>query len=619
MPAHADDAARLPISLIADGVPWRAPEAAEDGPRRTWTAPGGALRAACLRRELPGGAVRWDAELSNPGEVPGPLVEAVAGFDQTFGDGAGGATLVWSTGDNGGADALIWHESPLAPGQARAFTGGGGFSSSDTLPYFCILMPEDSAAIAVAACGPWRAVFTRGADGRVRVQAGPAFARFRPAPGERLALPAVIVAEAGGWDAPNRLRAALRPEGCDAAAPVAAALDGARVDAAGCLAAMDAAARAGCEAALLGAGWADRSGGDRAPLCEPDAKRFPQGLRPLSDAARRLGLAFGLWMEPERVGPESAIRAEHPEFLLEAPGRADALLDLGNAAARAWITDWIDARVKAWGVDILRHAATLDPAGYWAAHEAEDRVGVAALRHSAGLDALWSELRSRNPGLRIDASGAGGQRLDAASLAHGPALCRARKNAPAGGDAPDAAAVPRLARAAQVGVAGLSRYVAAHGGPAWGVSPYAFRSAAALGVTLCDDLLREGFPHKALAQAIAELKSLRPYWLGDYHPLCQLLLNQRAWFGFQLHRPDLDAGFAMLFRRPDSPYPACEVDLHAIAPEGRYLVSTTDESFTEAPRLKCTGRQLLRLDLRINTRPGSKLLRYRRLPDPTRP
>lgn len=616
------------FSLTLDGVAWACPKSENPGvdtPRHAPVGESGIVLEARQSGGADGATLRWQPSIANTGKQTGPLVEDLYSLDIEIPFNGGSATLLWSSGDTGGADALLWHESPFAPGQTRAFAPEDGFSSCSVLPYFHIYTQTTSFAIAITWCGPWRAVFTRNADG-IRVRIGPAAARFRLNPGEQLALPGAVLAQADGAFAHNALRARLLRDGdgdTGAGPPVSAYLDGARpgspATSGECLASFEAAAKLGCEAVLLGPAWAGRARGDLAPAWEPDAKRFPQGLRPLADAAHGLGLAFGLWLEPERVGADSPLHAEHPEFLLAAADQPDALLDFGNPAARGWITDWVDAKVKAWGVDILRHAATLDPAPYWTQADEADRVGVAALRHAEGLELFWAELRRRHPSLRVDPTGAGGQRLDAAALQAGPALCRARKNALEGGIPPDPASVPRLARASQVQVAGLSRYVPLHAGPVWGFSPYAFRSAAAAGVTLYEDLLRQGLPFRQLCAAVAELKSIRPLWCGDYYPLCQLLLNQRAWFGFQLHRPDLDEGAALLFRRPDSPYPACEVDLHAIDPEARYIISITDESFEESPRLKCPGKQLARQDMRINTRPGSKLIRYRRLPDPTTP
>ncbi|MBC8079797.1 MAG: alpha-galactosidase [Gorillibacterium sp.] len=40
---------------------------------------------------------------------------------------------------------------------------------------------------------------------------------------------------------------------------------------------------------------------------------FPNGLKPISDAAHDKGIKFVLWFEPERVRYDTPIAIEHPD------------------------------------------------------------------------------------------------------------------------------------------------------------------------------------------------------------------------------------------------------------------------------------------------------------------
>src|SRR5258706_3980754 len=51
---------------------------------------------------------------------------------------------------------------------------------------------------------------------------------------------------------------------------------------------------------------------------EPDAERFPRGLRPISDHAAQSGADLLLAFEPERVTARSPLDREHSEWLLPA-------------------------------------------------------------------------------------------------------------------------------------------------------------------------------------------------------------------------------------------------------------------------------------------------------------
>ncbi|RME99494.1 MAG: alpha-galactosidase, partial [Chloroflexi bacterium] len=48
---------------------------------------------------------------------------------------------------------------------------------------------------------------------------------------------------------------------------------------------------------------------------------FPDGLHPLVAEVQRLGMKFGLWVEPEMVNPDSDLYRAHPDWVLHFPGR----------------------------------------------------------------------------------------------------------------------------------------------------------------------------------------------------------------------------------------------------------------------------------------------------------
>ncbi len=48
----------------------------------------------------------------------------------------------------------------------------------------------------------------------------------------------------------------------------------------------------------------------------PDPTKLPSGFAPLVDAAKRSGLRFGTWVEPEMVNPASELHEAHPEWIL---------------------------------------------------------------------------------------------------------------------------------------------------------------------------------------------------------------------------------------------------------------------------------------------------------------
>jgi alpha-galactosidase len=359
--------------------------------------------------------------------------------------------------------------------------------------------------------------------------------------------------------------------------------------------------------------------------------KFPRGLRPISDAARAAGLKFVLWFEPERVRPGSQLHREHPEFLLASPQNPDNLLyNLGMPEAWRYLTELLSASIAEHGVDIYRQDHNFDPLPYWRAADAADRVGMTEIRYIEGLYALWDELRRRHPGIWIDNCASGGRRIDLETMSRSLPLWPS--------DFHDTIGLQTglgLHVGDQCINAGLARWVPLFGGGVWNFTPYGTRSeiiggfafgfhidhrhfpaddgqtivkpleVMALGKTLLDD----DFPMDDARAAIAEWRSVRPFFTGDFHHLLPLTVSYHDWCAWQLHREDLDAGIAMFLRRHRSPFPTMEVALKQIHPDVQYDVSLSP-GYTEAPCQRMSGAELTRLTITIPEAPGSILLRY---------
>ena len=90
----------------------------------------------------------------------------------------------------------------------------------------------------------------------------------------------------------------------------------------------------------------------------------------------------------------------------------NVLLDLGNPAAREWLTDYISQCIADWNVGMLRQDFNFEPLPYWRAADSPNRVGMAEIRHIEGFYQFWDELLRRHPGLMIDNCASGGRRID---------------------------------------------------------------------------------------------------------------------------------------------------------------------------------------------------------------
>lgn len=188
----------------------------------------------------------------------------------------------------------------------------------------------------------------------------------------------------------------------------------------------DLAARAaglGAELFVLDDGWFTGRTGDRAGLgdWDPDPDRFPRGLAPLADEVHRLGMRFGLWVEPEMVNPDSELYRAHPDWVLHEPGRRRStlrhqlVLNFARPDVAAWAYDRLDRLVGEYDVDFLKW--DMNRAFSEAGWPESDDPGRLWTEHVEAVYALIDRLRSAYPRLRIEACSGGGGRTDLGMLA----------------------------------------------------------------------------------------------------------------------------------------------------------------------------------------------------------
>ena len=169
----------------------------------------------------------------------------------------------------------------------------------------------------------------------------------------------------------------------------------------------------------------------------------------------------------------------------------------------------------------------------------------------------------------------------------------------------------------QAQTAGLSLYVPVNatlntcGIPKWSsqaLSHYALRSAATSGFAISQDNFAADFPRSLFAKVIDEVKTLRPLYSGDFYPLTEINTKEDAWCAWQFDRQDLDKGFAMFFRRPESQLAAFDAALRGLDPKAEY-----DVTFVDSARVQTlTGAELARFKVTIPSAPGSMLVIYRK-------
>lgn len=629
MPFSADQPG---FSFTYDGLPfdsaaWRVEETAAGWTYRHCC---GLTVAAEYRRFEGSEAVEVMLRLTNEGTEPTGIIEGLLPVDLSLPvPKHSTSTLHRAQGSLCQIDDFQPLTTDLAAGGEIVLEPNGGRSSNGVLPFMNLQGPEGGLVVAVGWSGQWRAVFTREGEA-VRLTVGMASTHFRLEPGESVRTPRVLLAPWRGEQpevGQNELRqlilkhyTPLDPDGRPCLPPLShntmmTYYTQGTTNEREMLGMLQRCAELGLEAFWIDACWYGTVGNSKNPEdgWAPNAgnwfynrQNFPDGLAGIGEAVAAEGMDFVVWFEPERVYAGSLIDREHPEFVLKLPDNPTGLFDLGRPEAREYLVGLISGFISDAGITIYRQDFNMDPLAYWQAADASDRVGVSEMKYVAGLYDLWDELRRRHPGLRIDNCSSGGRRIDLETVSRSYPLWRS--------DFSDAGGPKHgqgLAVADQI-VNGLSAWVPLHGGAVWSAEPYQWRSAMATGASLYGDLRGEGFPVRLTRQAVAELRRLRPLMLKDYYRLSPTTTDLADWSGYQFHDPASGSGFAMFFRRPESPRVTREAGLRALEPEGEYqMVAWT--GYEESVREEKSGKEMADLVVQIGEAPGSVLLEYVRL------
>ncbi|SES41978.1 alpha-galactosidase [Pedococcus cremeus] len=188
----------------------------------------------------------------------------------------------------------------------------------------------------------------------------------------------------------------------------------------------DTAAAIGVERFVLDDGWFGGRRHDRAGLGDwwvsPEA--WPDGLGPIVEHVKDLGMEFGLWFEPEMVNADSDLVRQHPDWVLGPRAghprewRHQQVLDLANPEAAAHVERQISTLVSELGIDFIKWDHNRD------LHEAvrpgdEGEAGDRPAVHTqtAAFYDLLDRLRATHPGLEVESCASGGARVDLGVLA----------------------------------------------------------------------------------------------------------------------------------------------------------------------------------------------------------
>ena len=328
----------------------------------------------------------------------------------------------------------------------------------------------------------------------------------------------------------------------------------------------------------------------------------PGGFLPVAEAIRRAGMKFLLWVEIERVMPETPVAAEHPEWLLTTPADdGNLLLNLGNEAACDWAIGEVERLVREEGIDYYRQDFNFNTIPFWADNDAPDRVGVTEMKYIAGLYRFWDTLRERFPDMLIDNCASGGRRIDFETNSRSICLFRS-----------DMLGRPwyDCSEANHNEIPYLSEWVPLHAGGTTVISgdDYGVFSGVASGVNAGMGEVNDGFDFKWYREVLETAKRMMAYFYFDFHLLTPAPESRRNFYAYQCHAPEKGSGFFAVFRRPDGDETRRTLDLRNINPEKHYEL----ECF-RGEKVTVSGNELAEFPVELSEPRSMALYFYRKL------
>jgi len=177
----------------------------------------------------------------------------------------------------------------------------------------------------------------------------------------------------------------------------------------------------GAELFVMDDGWFVGRDDDTGGLgdYEPDTKKLPEGVSGLAREVKKLGLGFGIWVEPEAVSPKSRLYAAHPDWAITEPGREpvygrnELLLDLTRGEVRDYLVDSVTKLLDSAEISYVKWDMNRQMAGVGGAY---------SHRYILGLYEVLHRVFDARPDILFESCSSGGNRFDLGMLCFSPQI-----------------------------------------------------------------------------------------------------------------------------------------------------------------------------------------------------
>ncbi|MCD7901047.1 MAG: alpha-galactosidase [Bacteroides sp.] len=190
---------------------------------------------------------------------------------------------------------------------------------------------------------------------------------------------------------------------------------------------MDEAVKLGVDMFLLDDGWFANKyprSGDHQGLGDWDETKdkLPNGVGRLVEEAKKKGIKFGIWIEPEMVNPKSELYEKHKDWVIHLPNRDEyyfrnqLVLDLSNPAVQDYVFGIVDKLMTNYpGIAFFKWDCNSPITNIYSPY-LKNKQSHLYIEHVRGLYNVLERVKAKYPDLPMMLCSGGGGRSDYEAL-----------------------------------------------------------------------------------------------------------------------------------------------------------------------------------------------------------
>lgn len=186
----------------------------------------------------------------------------------------------------------------------------------------------------------------------------------------------------------------------------------------------------GVELFVMDDGWFGDRHDDKRALGDwfVNMKKLPHGVKGLAEKINKVGLDFGIWIEPEMVNVDSDLYRAHPDWSVEIPGkhhsegRNQRILDFANPEVVDYMIKAMSDVISSGNIAYVKWDMNRIFSDVYSQYLPAESQGEVFHRYIMGFYRLAKTLTERFPKVLFEGCASGGNRFDLGALCYFPQI-----------------------------------------------------------------------------------------------------------------------------------------------------------------------------------------------------